>query len=279
MKLFNQTFKSINEKQLVYKYIDYTMIYKKDGIEHLLGLLEGSQNSEDRLLYAFFKYPKENLKEHIEKSLSNRRLKDLLLKMDELVGESIGRIKCLFFPYFVGEDFDEDYFWSYDDQFFYKDDPLTWFEDIGGLKKEIVYLMEKFFEHNEMILQLEQYMPKSKFRILQRLIVMIVDGLAYGYIEDEMKIVHKYAVKYITIKHAKKDNLAALIVEFEYAFLMVADFIEFLYGRAFKRQEIRRWYENRDKLILEAKEEKSKSNEEKEPTKVLTDEEIEALLA
>lgn len=293
MKIFNTTFKSINEKELVYKYIDSKIDCKANGIEYVYKSLENSTNEIDRFLYTFFKYHDQQAyknsdeyneeqanrltKEHIDTALSDRRLKDLLFEMTEYLDESIYRVQERLPAYFIGEDYDNSYLAFKDEEYVYKDDPITWFGDIKALKKEILFLMEKFFEKDEHILGVEQYAYKCQYKILKRYITLIADGWARSFIEEEMEIVQKYAIKYIWLKHSKKEDVASLAVEFEYAFSMVLDFINFIYQRAFGRQELRLYYENKEQLN-DRIEEEIEEVEKKEPVRALSAEEIETLL-
>jgi hypothetical protein len=240
MKLFHQDFGLINEKQLAYSSIEQMKDYKSNSKKVFFEKIKNSTKEEDRLLNAFYKYYEEQgktlTKEHIDKSLSDGRLKDILYTMVDCIDGSLYEIKERLCGYFVGEEYNSNYLAFAGEEYYYKDDPITWFSDIKTLKKEIVYLMEKFFEDDEQILALEQYLSDCKCNVLKRYITLMVDGWSQKFIDDEMKVVHKYASKYIALKHSKNENLAHLIIEFEYAFLMVADFIDFVYTRAFKRE-------------------------------------------
>lgn len=276
MNIFNQTFKSIKEKELAYMYIDYSLEYKKYGIENLYQKLENSDNDEDKLLYSLFKYEdKQRVKEHIDKSLSDRRLKDLLIKMSGLIGESIWDIRDIIPLYFVGEDFDLTRIESYDKEFYFKADPAFWFKDMDEFEKKLREILDHFLDSKSSLLSLEKF-HDTTYRFLAKFLEYLIDGYKKEAINERMEIVYKSAIKYIALKYQKDENQLQLMIDFEHGYFMMCDFIIFMYDRG----QGSPFYRLRE---LNDKEEKESDNEvegesENKSTRYLKQWEIDALL-
>ena len=221
MKIFNQTFKNIDEKRLAYKYIDYIEMWLSHGTTYIYDKLKVTAREEEKLLYALFstienqtfngnkqltrKQSKKLTKLHIKTSLKKGRLRDLLVTMTNLIYEPIDHIYRTIPVYFITDNFDKKYIKRYRlNNDIFRIDPIDWFKDKKKYKNKLENMLtiaKNPKQNIAPIFEIEEKLCDTQYPALDVFIHMRSDGYRGKDLTRIAKIINKTVIRHFIKKN------------------------------------------------------------------------------